>query len=144
MSFQCLTSYCPVSLIFLGKFLINLYYFCSFLVYTEYFFFSFFFVYAYRIWKFPGQGLNPCHSSHPSHCTVNAGYLTYCATGELLESSLKFANMIVPLWEFKIFQWIYITRKLQSRLVCMLYKPCHFTVSTYLFRFLFIIHLTWR
>ena len=32
------------------------------------------------MWKFPGQGLNPCHS----YCGDNAGSLTHCATGELL------------------------------------------------------------
>ena len=34
-------------------------------------------------WKFPGQGLNPCHSSDPSHCSDNARSLIYCVTREL-------------------------------------------------------------
>ena len=40
-------------------------------------------VQAHGMWKFPGQGSNPCHSSHPSHCRDNAGSLTHWATGEL-------------------------------------------------------------
>ena len=34
--------------------------------------------------KFPGQELNPCHSSDPSCCSDNARTLTYCVTRELL------------------------------------------------------------
>ena len=29
------------------------------------------------VWTFPGQGLNPCHSSDPSHCSDNARSLTH-------------------------------------------------------------------
>ena len=36
------------------------------------------------MWKIPGQGSNPGHSSDLSHCTDNAGSLTHCATKELL------------------------------------------------------------
>ena len=35
------------------------------------------------IWKFPGPGSNPRHSSNLSHCCDNAGSLTGCATREL-------------------------------------------------------------
>ena len=34
-------------------------------------------------WKFPGKGLNPCHSSDLSHCSDNTGSLTCCTTREL-------------------------------------------------------------
>ena len=34
--------------------------------------------------KFPGQGLNPCHSSDQSHSGDNIGSLTHRATRELL------------------------------------------------------------
>ena len=34
--------------------------------------------------KFPGQRLNPCHSSDLSHCSDNSGSLTHAATQELL------------------------------------------------------------
>ena len=36
------------------------------------------------IWKFPGQGSNPCHCNDPSHCSDNAGSLTCCTTREFL------------------------------------------------------------
>ena len=43
----------------------------------------FFFGCSRDIWKFPGQGLNPYHSSDPSCCNDNRGSLTRCTTGEL-------------------------------------------------------------
>ena len=43
----------------------------------------FFFFFAVPMWKFPGQGLNPRHSSNLSnHCGDNARSLTHCATKE--------------------------------------------------------------
>ena len=36
-----------------------------------------------RMWKFPGQGLNACHSSD------NTGFLTCCTTRELLNQLLQ-------------------------------------------------------
>ena len=39
-----------------------------------------FFDHAHGIWKFLGQGSNPCHSSGLSQCSDNAGFLTHCAT----------------------------------------------------------------
>ena len=41
------------------------------------------FGHTHDIWKFPGQGKNPHHSSNPSHSTDNAGSLTPRATREL-------------------------------------------------------------
>ena len=38
---------------------------------------------AHSIWKFPGQGPNPCHSSDLSHCSDDAGSSTHCASREL-------------------------------------------------------------
>ena len=38
---------------------------------------------THEMWKFPGQGPNPCHSSSPSLCSDNARSLTHCGTGEL-------------------------------------------------------------
>ena len=35
------------------------------------------------MWKFPGRGSNPGHSSDPSCCSDIAGSLTHCATREL-------------------------------------------------------------
>ena len=35
------------------------------------------------MWKFPGQGLNPCHSCNQSHSGDNTRSLTYWATREL-------------------------------------------------------------
>ena len=35
------------------------------------------------MWKFPGQGSNPCHSSDPGLCTDNARSLIYYAIREL-------------------------------------------------------------
>ena len=37
------------------------------------------------LWKFSGQALNPCHSSHLGHWGGNAGFLTCCATKKLLK-----------------------------------------------------------
>lgn len=38
--------------------------------------------------RFPGQGLNPHHSTCPSRCRDGVGSLTCCATGELLRRLL--------------------------------------------------------
>ena len=35
------------------------------------------------MWKFRGQGSNPCHSSDQSHCSDSARSLTCCTTREL-------------------------------------------------------------
>ena len=45
--------------------------------------FGLFLGYAYSMWKFPGQGLNPRHSSNPSLCNDNARSLTHCIRREL-------------------------------------------------------------
>ena len=42
--------------------------------------------------NFPGQGLNPSHSSDPGHCSDNTGSLTHCATRELLVFCLFFGE----------------------------------------------------
>ena len=47
-------------------------------------FFFFFFGCICSMWKFLGQGLNPCHSCSPSYSSVNSGSLTSCSTRELL------------------------------------------------------------
>ena len=36
------------------------------------------------MWKFPGQGLNPCLYGDLSHCSDNTGSLMCCSTKELL------------------------------------------------------------
>ena len=43
---------------------------------------------AHGMRKFPGQGLNPHHSSDLSHKSDNTGSLTCCATRELPEGGL--------------------------------------------------------
>ena len=43
-------------------------------------FFFLFFGHTCRMWKLPGQGSNPCHSSNPSHCSDNTGSLIRSAT----------------------------------------------------------------
>ena len=45
--------------------------------------FFFFFCHTHGMWKFLGQGLNPCHSSDPSCCSDNVRSITRAATGEL-------------------------------------------------------------
>ena len=40
------------------------------------------------MWKFLGQGSNPCHSSNQSYNSDNAGSLSHWATGELLSRNL--------------------------------------------------------
>ena len=48
--------------------------------------------------KFPGQGLNPHHSSSLSHSSENARSLTHCATRELHPSLYNSVpNIIFPL-----------------------------------------------
>ena len=37
-----------------------------------------------RMWKFLGQGLNPCHNSNLSHCSDNARSLTFCTMRGIL------------------------------------------------------------
>ena len=51
---------------------------CFFILSDNLFFFFFFFGHICGMWKFPGQGSNPCHSSNPSHCSENARSLTCC------------------------------------------------------------------
>ena len=67
------------------------------------FYFSFYvFGCTCNMWKFPGQGSNPLHSSKPSHCSDNAKSLTFCATGELL--CLFILNMYnIKLFSFNTF-----------------------------------------
>ena len=47
-----------------------------------------FFGHAHGMWKLPGQGLNPCHSSNQSHNSYKTGSLTHWATRELWSSIL--------------------------------------------------------
>ena len=54
------------------------------------FFFFFFFDCALGIQKFLGQGSNPCHISHPSQSSDNAGSLSHWATRELLNVLIYF------------------------------------------------------
>uniref|UniRef100_A0A4X1VAI2 Uncharacterized protein n=1 Tax=Sus scrofa TaxID=9823 RepID=A0A4X1VAI2_PIG len=42
---------------------------------------------THSMWKFPGQGWNPCHSSVPGRCSDNTRSLTCYITRELLYSS---------------------------------------------------------
>ena len=45
---------------------------------------SFSFGHTHGMFKFPGQGLNLCHSSNPRCCCDNTRSLTHCATRELV------------------------------------------------------------
>ena len=56
---------------------------------------NFFFGCVHSMWKFPGQGLNQCHSSDLSRCSDHARSLILCATRELLFT-----------WYFKRFSWL--------------------------------------
>ena len=47
-----------------------------------------FFCHARSMWKFPGQGWNPCQGSDLSHSRDSARSLTRCATRELFKSLL--------------------------------------------------------
>ena len=42
------------------------------------------------MWKYLGQGSNPCHSSDPSRCSDNVGSLIYCFTIEFHYTFLSF------------------------------------------------------
>ena len=51
---------------------------------------------AHGLWKFPGQGSNPHHSSnHDSLCTDNARSLTRCATRKPPSFPLKWLCLLV-------------------------------------------------
>ena len=55
----------------------------------------FFFYHICSMWKFPGEGLNLCHSSDPSHCSVHARSLTHCTTGELAVPQKPFLDFLL-------------------------------------------------
>jgi len=48
---------------------------------------TFFLGHVCGMWKFPGQGLNLCHSSDLSYSSDNTGSLTHLAIGEHLYST---------------------------------------------------------
>ena len=57
-------------------------------IYTHMYIHTHIYIYSYichaqSMRKFLGQGLNPCHSSNPSHSSDNARSLTHCTTREL-------------------------------------------------------------
>ena len=59
------------------------------LKYLDYTFILFYFILilfgcTHDMWKFLGQGSNPCHSNDPSHCSDKAKSLTQCATREVI------------------------------------------------------------
>ena len=62
--------------------------------------------YARGRWKFPGQGLNLCHSSDPSHCSDltccsnNAISLTHCTTGDSF--AFQILDYVLPRNKFGI------------------------------------------
>ena len=56
---------------------------------------------AFGMCKFPGQGLNPCHRSDPSHSSDNTGLLTHCATRELL---LPFFNCVFCFFAVELYE----------------------------------------
>ena len=53
---------------------------------------QFFFGCSHGIWMLSDQGLNPCHSSDPSHCSDNARSSTHCATKKLLQRATLIYN----------------------------------------------------
>ena len=53
---------------------------------------------AHGMWKFPGQGSNPGHSSDPRCCSDNTASLTHCTTGELLNVLLLSLNVQSRMW----------------------------------------------
>ena len=66
----------------------------------------FVFGHTHGMWKFPGQGLNPCHNSDPSCCSDNAGSLIFfCATEELYIRPFSGTVSIVGLWFCFAFEW---------------------------------------
>ena len=55
---------------------------CSERLYTKS---AYFFCCVRGIWKFPGQGSNPCHNSNLDHCSDSSRAFTCCAIRELLK-----------------------------------------------------------
>ena len=47
------------------------------------------------MWKFPGQGLNLCHSSDPRYCSDNAGSLTCCIARKLPGDCVLMEKMLL-------------------------------------------------
>ena len=78
----------------------------------------FFFGPAWSMWKFLGQGSNPCHSSDLSHCSDNARSLICCSTREL---------RIVHLWACLTPSSLYLPLHLLGFLINYFKdKPCQF------------------
>ena len=50
------------------------------------------------MWKFPGQGSNPCHSYNPCHSCSKAGSLIHCATVWLLKNKCIKQDQISWWW----------------------------------------------
>ena len=69
--------------------------------------FKFSFGYTCSMHKFQGQGLNPCHSSNPSHCNDNTRSLAHWATREL--QALPFLKLVnsgeIPAHNFTATAW---------------------------------------
>lgn len=59
--------------------------------------FFFFFCHTHSMWKFPGQGSNPCHSSDLNHISDNAESLTHWATRELPRKFVKRKEDIISM-----------------------------------------------
>ena len=104
-----------------------------------------FFGCAHGMCKFPGQGLNPCHSSKLSRSSDNAGSLTCCAIRELLKCRifiiqprgwhyhtslshlflLKFLMSTCKLWRFssktsrEVIHWLWFK-------TVSIYSTCHY------------------
>ena len=61
------------------------------------------------MWNFMSQVSNLCHSSHPSHYNNNVGFLTWCATRELLITSLftiiNNRGKYVSIWILMTYFW---------------------------------------
>ena len=71
--------------------------------------FSVLFGCAHGMWKFLGQGSNPCHSSDLSCCNDNVRCLIYCITMEcqsLLVFGPFFYFYVFMLYFFKILQFL--------------------------------------
>ena len=70
-------------------------------------FFRIFFGCTHGMWKFPGQGSNPCHSIDLSQCSDNTRSSTHCTTRELHNLFLKytfemFVLVLIPQLSLKL------------------------------------------
>ena len=99
--------------------------------------FVFVFCHTRGMWKFPGQGSNPCHSSNLSRFSDNAGSLTCCATKELCDVLFGHLSSLEKCWfrpfaQFLIALFMFFDTELQELFV---YYGCRSIVGHFICKY---------